>query len=94
VKTIVTYPYPNPVENGPVVVNIDVPGPSSVQWSVFTLSFRKIIGGQVSINSTGSVVWDLRDKSGAKVADGLYYLRIEVEGPQPTVKVFKILILQ
>ena len=93
VKTIIKYPYPNPVDNGPVVVDLDVPGPSTVEWSVFTLSFRKILGGEVSINSTGSVVWDLKDKSGAKVADGIYYLRIEVQGPQPTVKIFKILVL-
>ena len=81
------------MDNGPLTVDIDVPGPSTVQWSVFTLSFRKIIGGEVSINGTGAVVWDLKDKSGTKVADGIYYLRIEVQGPQPTVKIFKILIL-
>jgi hypothetical protein len=64
-----------------------------VQWSVFTVNFRKIISGEISVNSTGTVSWDLKDKNGVRVADGLYYIRIEVQGPQPLVKVFKILVL-
>ena len=92
-KDVITYPYPNPVTDGPVNVDIKVPGPSAVKWSVFTVNFRKIISGEISVNSTGTVSWALKDKNGVRVADGLYYIRIEVQGPQPLVKVFKILVL-
>jgi hypothetical protein len=92
-EDVVTNPYPNPVDDGPVNIDIKVPGPSTVQWSVFTISFRKIMSSQISINSTGTVQWNLTDKNGAKVSDGLYYIRIEVDGPQPLVKVYKVLVL-
>jgi hypothetical protein len=92
--SILTGPYPNPSTGGPVAVNVQVPGPSTVKWSVFTLSFRKVGGGEVSINSTGIIYWDLRDNYGSKVADGLYYLRLEVAGLQPKVKVFKVLVIR
>lgn len=92
--SVIHIPYPNPVENGPVEVDLEIPGTERVQWSVFTLSFRKILGGEKSITGTGSIEWDLTDKSGSRVADGLYYLRLEVSGIQPTVKIFKIIVLR
>lgn len=93
-KPVLRGPFPNPVDKGPVVVDVEVPVNSSVKWSVFTLSFRKIVDGEISVNGKGSVQWDLRDKTGALVADGLYYLRLEVLGTQPSSKIFKVLILR
>ena len=81
------------VSDGPVRINVSVPSPAMVEWSVFTLNFRKITSGQISVNSTGIVQWDLRDKNGARVADGLYYIRVEVLGPNPVTKVYKVLVL-
>ena len=93
-KIIILPPYPNPVDQGPVNFKIQTPGLAKVQWSVFTSSFRKIIGGEISVNGTGLIQWDLRDRSGSKVADGLYYVRIEVDGNGYLSKVWKVLVLK
>lgn len=87
-------PYPNPVVNGPVSVRMSVPGTTVVKWSVFTLSFRKIVGGEITITNNGVIVWDLKDQYGKQVSDGLYYLRIEMDGLQSMDKIYKILILK
>jgi hypothetical protein len=87
-------PYPNPSQGGPVNVDIETTGQSSVRWSVFTLSFRKIVGGELSVNGEGKIQWDLLDRMGSPVADGLYYLKVEVNGPQDMVKVLKVLVVR
>jgi hypothetical protein len=87
-------PYPNPSDGDQIQVTLHVAGISRVQWSVFTLNFRKIVGGEVSINQYGTVAWDLKDQNGTPASNGLYYLRIEVIGAQPTVKIFKIMIMR
>lgn len=87
-------PYPNPVVNGPVSVHVSVPGTTVVKWSVFTLSFRKIVGGEIQITNNGVIVWDLKDQYGKQVSDGLYYLRVEMDGLQSMDKIYKILILK
>jgi len=92
--TIIKKPYPNPSNGGPVTVEVNVPGSANVKWSVFTTAFRKVVGGDLSVNNWGYVVWDLKDKNGAPVASGLYYIRIEVLGSQPTNQIFKILVLR
>jgi hypothetical protein len=67
---------------------------------VFTTSFRKIAehtfiagGGNGVYGTVTAVQWNLRDRLGINVADGLYYVRIHVTGSQETVKIFKVLIL-
>jgi hypothetical protein len=66
----------------------------TVDWEVFTISFRKIQWGTAEITGSGSFQWDLKDKSGIRVARGLYYLRLKVTGPSGSVeKIFKIIVL-
>jgi hypothetical protein len=91
----ISFPYPNPsYGDGPVAVNIQVPGPVSVNWSVFTTAFRKVNSGTAVLDAAGTFQWDLKDKTEKPVANGLYYLRLEVSGNFGTVKkIFKILIL-
>ena len=88
------FPYPNPVANGPVSVQISVPGTTMVKWSVFTLSFRKIVNGEKQVTQHDYIQWDLKDQDGKQVGDGLYYLRVEMNGTQPVSNVFKVLILR
>jgi len=93
-SVIVSPPYPNPADaDQTVMVNIQAPGTATVSWSVFTTAFRMIDNGATVINGSGSVQWDLRDKSGSEVAPGLYYLRIEVKGSFGTIRrIAKILV--
>ncbi len=92
-EDVITPPYPNPVSDGPVRIDVSTTGAATVEWSVFTLNFRKVVSGRISVNGTGTVQWDLTDKNGVRVADGLYYIRVEIHGPSALTKVYKVLIL-
>src|SRR5581483_4692417 len=87
-------PYPNPSDGDPVNVLVEVTRPSTVEWSVFSMAFRKIRSGQTLINQQGTIQWDLTDGQGNRVADGIYYLRVQVNGTPATVKVFKVLVIR
>ncbi len=90
---VVGPPYPNPVTGpSPITVNIQVPGPSTVTMDVFTVAFRKIVSQSKEVSNTGALTWNERDEWGNAVADGLYYLRVQVSGSQPLTKIFKVLI--
>ncbi|HEY5038781.1 MAG TPA: T9SS type A sorting domain-containing protein, partial [bacterium] len=93
-KIIISYPYPNPSQGGDIFINIEAPGEVRVKWSVFTTAFRQIVSGSQNINGTGKIQWNLTDKTGAKVADGIYYIRVSVSGQQNLVKIFKVLVLR
>ena len=87
-------PYPNPSKGGPVNIRVTVPNPSTVQWSVFSQAFRKIRGGETLIDLTGTIQWDLNADDGTPAANGLYYVRVKVNGGQTVVKVFKVMIIR
>jgi hypothetical protein len=61
---------------------------------VFTLAFRKISSQTTQISGTETLQWDLKDLSGIQVANGLYYVRIQITGIQSTTKILKVLILR
>ncbi len=93
--TVIGLPFPNPATGtAPISVSVNVPGPSTVNFDVFTAAFRKIVSQPpVQINGQTSLGWDLKDNWGNPVADGLYYIRIRVSGIQPTVKILKVLVI-
>jgi hypothetical protein len=93
---VIGLPYPNPVKDaGPVSIQMQVPLGSTVEWSVFTTSFRKIldVSNPVSGNNT-NIVWDLNDDWGEPVANGLYYIRIVISGSEKTSKIIKFIVLR
>jgi len=61
---------------------------------IFTLAFRKISTQTTQVYGSQTLQWDLRDVAGVQVANGLYYVRIHVEGTQSTTKILKVLILR
>jgi hypothetical protein len=69
-----------------------VAGPSRVRWKVFTVAFRKILDHDEGTTSGGTLVWNLSDQWGTRVANGLYYLRVEIDGPQLLTKVLKVIV--
>jgi hypothetical protein len=92
----VSAPYPNPVySSGPVSFDVTVPSASTVSWDVFTLAFRKIYGsGSQSIAYKATYSWNLQDKDGHPVANGLYYIRVTVVNLDVGLpKVLKVLVL-
>ncbi len=92
---VIGLPYPNPIRGeGPL--NIDVQGPSgtTLTWDVFTAAYRKIAGGSQPVSGSTTIAWDLTDKFGTPVANGLYYIRIKVTvGGAVTTKILKVLVL-
>lgn len=89
-------PYPNPVANAPLKVDVTTPpSPCVIHMEVFTTAFRKI--SEHDFTPTGvttTVLWDLNDRIGVPVADGLYYVRIRVTGGSTFSTVLKVLVLK
>jgi hypothetical protein len=92
--TTISNPYPNPSTGGPVDININISFPSTVTLTVFTLLGREVYQESWQLASDGTISWNLTDIQGATVANGLYYLKVQVSGNQPLVKVLKVLVLR
>jgi hypothetical protein len=46
------------------------------------------------MDGSASLQWDLKDVSGTTVANGVYYVRIQVTGNPSMTKILKVLILR
>ncbi len=93
-RGVISQPYPNPSQGGPIYIDIQANGNTHVKLSVFTAAFRKIREENFYPTTNMSLSWDLRDKAGVKAASGLYYLRVEVtEASGTTVRIKKVLVL-
>jgi hypothetical protein len=87
--------YPNPIANGPVHILLQAPEGSLVEWSVFTAAFRKILELSQHVSATNELLsWDLKDTDGSPVANGLYFIRVQVTGPVKTSKILKSLVIR
>ncbi len=89
-------PYPNPIQNaGPVSFEVSAPSPITFTWEVFSLAFRKVAGGSQSVFGNNAFAWNLSDKGGHSVSNGVYYLKLTAQaGGTQTVKIYKILVLR
>jgi O-glycosyl hydrolase len=90
----VTASYPDPSNGSPINFPVQVQGPSEVTLSVFTLAFREIYNEKVPITGEQTLQWDLKDREGNTVANGLYYVRIQITGPQNSTTILKVLVLR
>jgi len=61
---------------------------------IFTLALRKVQSETTGIVGYQTLQWDLKDRMGVQVANGLYYVRIRVTGIQSATKILKIMILR
>jgi hypothetical protein len=99
-NVVFSAPFPNPATTGPLQIYVTTAGGASIDMEVFTTAFRKISEHTTPVGSSGpggiltAVQWDLRDKMGVPVSDGLYYVRVRVTGRLDAVKIFKILVLR
>lgn len=76
---MVSAPYPNPATDR-VTIEVYPARPGEVRWTVFTTAFRKIReGALVSGGEKVRVVWDLRDAAGSPAANGMYFVRVEID---------------
>jgi hypothetical protein len=65
-----------------------------MKWAVYTVAFRKIYEETRRVTSNGTVVWNLTDRWGKPVANGLYYIRVEISGSQPGKNILKLIVLR
>ena len=74
-------PAPNPAI-ALATVRLALPRASSVRLSVHDMAGRQVRDLYSGAMAAGErdIAWDLRDASGARVADGLYFVRLAVEG--------------
>jgi hypothetical protein len=70
----ISKPYPNPVSSGSVKVDLKSACPKNVKWAVYSSAYRKIGEWTLTVSRTKTVVWNLTDSNGKKVAAGNYYL--------------------
>jgi hypothetical protein len=72
----ISNPYPNPVQTGGVVkVDLQSVCPKTVRWAVYSSAYRKIGAWSVTVvGSRMTLVWNLTDSTGKKVAAGIYYM--------------------
>jgi hypothetical protein len=87
-------PYPNPVPGaGPVYFDVQSPPGTVLTWDIFTTVLRKVGGGALAVSGNATINWNLTDRGGSPVANGLYYIRVKsVTGNATKVKILKVLI--
>jgi hypothetical protein len=73
---------------------VEIAKTATIKLTVFSTSFRKVANSEIIMTQSGNIQWNLRDVEGNPVADGLYYLRVEVMGTGSAGTVLKVLILR
>ena len=81
-------PWPNPA-GGEVRFLLDIPNDSKGVLRIYDVRGRLVQTRQFDAGQQ-LVVWDGRSENGARVASGIYYLRLEGSGPVLTRKVVLI----
>jgi len=93
-SVVISQPFPNPSSGLPITFNIQTPDQATVMLEVFTLAFRRIYDETIPVYGSQNLYWDLKDRTGTQVADGLYYVRVHVGSTPASTKIFKVLILR
>jgi len=93
---LISSPFPNPITGkGPVSMIVQAPNGSSAHITVFTLAFRKVYDKNAAIpGNTLDFSWNLEDSWGHPLADGLYYIRVQVMGPVIGQDIKKLLVIR
>jgi hypothetical protein len=81
----VSNPYPNPVapQEG-VRMDFLSSCPTTVEWTAYTMAYRKVYGETLVVDGPRTVVWNVCDAAGAHLSVGLYFVRVTV-GTNPVV---------
>ncbi len=80
--------YPNPASGGSVTLLLNLDSISNVHYQVFTVSFRKVQDKTISDVPQGlnSLTIPLVDKTGDRLANGLYYVVVTANGKRWVLK--------
>ncbi len=87
--------YPNPIGTGPLSFPIQAPIGSTVHWTIYTTAFRKVYDNTQPIpGNNGIFYWNLLDSWGNPVANGFYYVRVQVTGTITSTKILNVLVIR
>jgi hypothetical protein len=79
--------YPNPVTGDTTTIGFSSVTNSNVSVKIYTVAMRLVQTINLGQVNTGNATVRLIDKSGAKLADGLYYFQVQANGASWTLKV-------
>jgi flagellar hook assembly protein FlgD len=82
--------FPNPTTGQPVNIYIDLGQPTAwVAVDIYTTAYRKILHLQRNEVPAGplTISWNLKDKSGSPVSNGLYYAWVTTPSSHFLVKI-------
>jgi hypothetical protein len=65
--------------------------PKKVAWTVYTVAYRRIAEGELTLSGRGRVAWNLTEAKGKPVASGLFYWVLKPEGQKSIVKTVVVL---
>jgi len=90
---IISNAYPNPSHGLPIQWDVQASGTWRVELSVFTSGYRKIRQEILTVNGNTTLAWDLRDRQGSLVANGIYFVRLKASyGSQTITRIFKVIV--
>lgn len=76
--------YPNPSEDGPVTININLKEPSIVKIDIYNVNGEKVkslFEGELP-EGINEKLWDGKNEQGKTVASGIYFYKVKVFMPQ------------
>ena len=79
--------YPNPATGDTTTIGFSSVTNSSVSVKIYTVAMRLVETVNLGQVNTGNATVRLVDKSGVKLADGLYYFQVQANGVSWTLKV-------
>jgi hypothetical protein len=90
----ISLPYPNPSYGSFVHWDIQTSEALTIQWSVFNVGDFKLLQETATVNSPTTLVWNLKDRWGNNVPNGIYFVRFKViSASGNTIQIFKVLVL-
>jgi hypothetical protein len=91
----VSLPYPNPVHDGQgVKFDLKSGCPVQARCVVYTTANRKVMDRTVDVSMLQTLAWDLTDLKGRRVANGVYYLRVEQVGGEVILKSAPLMVIR
>jgi len=94
---VVSAPYPNPVMIGQTLkINLSVNAncPKTVKLGVYSSAYRKVFEQTKVVNKATTWEWPVVDNTGAPIANGVYYVRVEESGVGTVLKWSPVVVLR
>ncbi|HJT23179.1 MAG TPA: T9SS type A sorting domain-containing protein, partial [bacterium] len=90
----ISLPYPNPSNGSFIHWDIQTSEPLVIQWAVYTTNNTKIFQQTLNVANNQTLTWNLEDRWGHPVANGIYFVRFQVRASSGnSTFIFKVIVL-